>query len=694
MEEHMLSFQNSGTSKEKLDKWLETAFTQIGYLPISFSYDKKSSSILLREWKKTETALSSYEKSIVYEASDGMRAIIDVRLFPGFPVVEWLLSFENVGEKNSKLLENVRAMNICIECSPFRTAGTRQFGAHDNILHYSGGSDCKIDDFIPLKEVLHFICNTEKMHFESVGGRPTSGSHGAMPYFNIQTQQNGAILALGWSGQWEMDVLMRQREDEEQTFESLAGMPMLHENSKPCFRFIGGMPDIHLVLYPGERIRSPRALMMPWVGDIQDAHNTFRSFMLEYHTPKINNQIAQLPINTNAWGTNELQHIADIDATRKSELPLDTYWVDAGWYGPAGTKCDDPENQDWAKYVGYWDCDPTRYPNGFKPVSDYARKNNMRFLLWMEPDRAVYGTPSTIDHPEYFLGKREEGESLLFNLGDPDGWQWMYTKLCEKIDEYGIDILRIDYNYGNPLERWNENDEDNRRGMTQIRAVEGLYKLWDALLLRYKNLLIDNCASGGRRLDFEALTRSVPLFRSDYACYADNDPIGMQVQTGGLSLYIPVSATSFGKELDWYRFRSTLSQGMNFSSHLINEASQCQSTRDELGKMINELLRIRDLYNGDYYALTGVTIDRRDWFAYEVHRKDLSCGAIVSIRRDESPFVEGVFTLKGLDPMATYCLEDADTGETWCSQGSELMSDGLKVRIENKRQARVIFFSC
>ena len=68
-----------------------------------------------------------------------------------------------------------------------------------------------------------------------------------------------------------------------------------------------------------------------------------------------------------------------------------------------------------------------------------------------------------------------------------------------------------------------------------------------------------------------------------------------------------------------------------------------------------------------------------------MHRKDLSRGAIVSIRRDESPFVEGVFTLKA-DPMATYCLEDADTGEAWCSQegAMSVVCKGIE-----KRQAAI-----
>lgn len=688
----MLRFDKESTAQQKLDDWLKTAFERRGALPFSFEYNSRPSTELLKEWKKLEPAEAPGERTLAYEAPDGLRAIVEVRLFPGFPVVEWLLSFENAGAQTSGLIENVRAMDLYVECSPFRTAGTKQFGAHDNILHYSGGSDCKIDDFIPLEEVLHFICNTEKMHFESVGGRPTSGSHGAMPYFNIQTQESGAILALGWSGQWAMDVLTRQREQAEGDFTSLAGMPQASTRSKPCFRFLGGMPDVHLVLHPGERIRSPRALLMPWSGDIQEAHNTFRAFMLAHHAPKAGVRRPRVPINATSWGTRESQHIADINAIRDSGMPVEAFWIDAGWYGPPGTNADDPECQDWARYVGYWEADPSRYPMGMKPVSDCAHKNGLRFLLWLEPDRAVVGSPSITEHPEYFLGKHEKEASLLLNLGKPEARQWVYDMLCKTIDAYGIDVLRIDYNYGEPLSRWKEHDGPDRQGMTQIRAVEGLYSLWDALLARYPDLLIDNCASGGRRLDFEAVTRSVALFRSDYACYADNDPIGMQVQNAGLALYIPFSATSMGDELDWYRFRSTLSQGMNFPMPLFTLSNHDPALKAELRRMMDELLRVRDLFDGDYYALTGVTICRKDWFAYQLHRRDLHRGAVVCFRRDESPLVEACFRLKGLDSAANYLLEDADSGHSWTKSGADLADEGLSVRIDSVRQARLIHF--
>ena len=97
--------------------------------------------------------------------------------------------------------------------------------------------------------------------------------------------------------------------------------------------------------------------------------------------------------------------------------------------------------------------------------------------------------------------------------------------------------------------------------MTEIRYIEGLYAFWDALHEQHPGLLIDNCASGGRRLDLETISRSAALWRSDFQCRPDFNPAGMQGQTYGLSSWIPLSA-AVTRRSDAYRFRSGLGVGV------------------------------------------------------------------------------------------------------------------------------------
>ena len=67
-------------------------------------------------------------------------------------------------------------------------------------------------------------------------------------------------------------------------------------------------------------------------------------------------------------------------------------------------------------------------------------------------------------------------------------------------------------------------------------------------------MLIDSCASGGRRNDIETLRRAVPLLRSD--CIFE--PIAEQCHTYGISFWMPFNGTGF-LTVDTYLIRSQMS---------------------------------------------------------------------------------------------------------------------------------------
>ena len=82
------------------------------------------------------------------------------------------------------------------------------------------------------------------------------------------------------------------------------------------------------------------------------------------------------------------------------------------------------------------------------------------------------------------------------------------------IDEGHVRWIRFDFNTA-PLAAWNAADAPGQRGLTQIRHVLGLYELLDRLMKAYPDLLIEGCASGGRRIDLETIKRSHTFWKSD-----------------------------------------------------------------------------------------------------------------------------------------------------------------------------------
>ena len=181
-----------------------------------------------------------------------------------------------------------------------------------------------------------------------------------------------------------------------------------------------------------------------------------------------------------------------------------------------------------------------------------------------------------------------------------------------------------------PCHYWEKNDKPDRIGISEIRHIEGLYAYWDSLLVRFPDLLIDNCASGGRRLDIETTTRSAPLWRTDYQY---GEPNGYQCHTYGLNFYLPIHGTAIYKSEN-YTFRSGLGATAVMNWEVTGRNSE---SIPAMQKSIMEYKFLRPYFYGDYYPLTGTDELTQDdiWLAYQMNRPSAGDGIIVAFRRKD-----------------------------------------------------------
>ena len=82
------------------------------------------------------------------------------------------------------------------------------------------------------------------------------------------------------------------------------------------------------------------------------------------------------------------------------------------------------------------------------------------------------------------------------------------------IDENGVDFYRQDFNT-DPLAYIENHETEGRRGANENHYASGLLRFWDGLQEKHPGMLMDACASGGRRNDVDVMKRMVPLIRSD-----------------------------------------------------------------------------------------------------------------------------------------------------------------------------------
>jgi alpha-galactosidase len=641
--------QPSQTTPDKsagVKRWTEETFAKGKIPPFSFYYGGIKSDSFIKDWNYTSKELKSSDPSVnesVYiytDSNTGLTVKCFVSCFNDFPAVEWVIKFSNSSGQNTPVIEKSAA----IDC-PFKT------DSHgDVILHHSRGSNAERSDFQNIDESMSVGKN---IYLTPTGGR--SSDNTALPFFNIETPGGkGIVAAVGWTGKWYADIT---------------------RSNEQTVRLKSGMEKMRTVLYPKEEIRTPKICLLFWEGeDRMVGHNQFRQFILAHHSRKINGKFAEYPLSgsfdygdpapCNEYNClTEDYAIALVKRYKMFNVLPELFWLDAGWYQGCGWN---KENGDWWQNVGNWTPDRERFPRGLKPVADEVHATGAKFMVWFEPERVRPGTMIDREHPEWLL-KLPGNDNYLFNLGNRDALTWLTNYIIDFLRKENIDFYRQDFNF-NPMPYWEANDKPDRIGISELRHIEGLYSFWDSLLVRFPNLLIDNCASGGRRIDLETTSRSAPFWRTDYQY---GEPNGYQCHTFGLSFYLPIHGTAIYKT-DSYTFRSGLGGTAVMNWEVTGRTSE---SIPSVQKRISDYKELRPYFYGDYYPLTESRNNTSDyvWLAYQLNRPDKKDGLVIAFRRSSSETDLIRVRLHGLEKEAIYELFFEDYGITIEKKGSELM---------------------
>jgi alpha-galactosidase len=626
-------------------------------LPFAFAYAGQAAMPALAGWHETQaiqrldTARLQHTRSWTDPAT-GLEVRCVAIEYADYPALEWTVYLKNTGTADTPIVEDLQGLAV-----QFQAAATEPW-----MLHTIRGDNCTAQSFEPRE--LTLMAGRAYQFGPAGSGKSCDGPEG-WPYFNLQHPGGGVILAIGWPGQWACRV------------ERGAAGPV---------QVLAGQAKTHLRLKPGEEIRTPLTALVFWSGsDVQEAQNLWRRWFIAHNMPKIEGQ-PQPPVAQIQIGGAE----SDIDYVREflaAGIKPDVCWRDAGagemtWY-PSDTG---PHrgNMAWLN-TGTWEVDARKFPNGFRPFSDWVRANGMQFLLWFEPERV--GDPQSWlakNHPAWLLPEGPGGGRIL-DEGNPEVLKWLIEHVDGLIKTQGLDWYREDMNGDGPLLAWQRNDGPERVGSTENHYVQGHLAYWDALRRRNPKLRIDSCASGGRRNDLETMRRAVPMLRSDYQ-WPDMGRIaeGNQGHTYGLSAWLPFQGT--GVYLyDDYTLRSFYLPSFGMGKLTRENAAKQKQAYDECG-------RLAPLMLADYYPLTPYSLKDEDWIAWQFNRPGQGDGAVQAFRRAKC--AEGTLEvrLRGLEAHARYEVRSLDRPEVQQVMGRELMETGLTVEIGTKPGAAIYFY--
>lgn len=186
-----------------------------------------------------------------------------------------------------------------------------------------------------------------------------------------------------------------------------------------------------------------------------------------------------------------------IDAAAQSDCEY--FCIDAGWYADGF----------WWDGVGEWLPSKARFPHGIKEPLDYIVSKGMIPGLWLELEVMGINCPLVKKVPKNWFFQRN-GRPVI----DEGRYQLDYRNqevvahangvIKRLVEDYGVGYIKMDYNINAGLGTEINADSPGDGLLEHTRA----YLKWlDSIFEKYPKLVIENCGSGGMRMEYSLLSR-------------------------------------------------------------------------------------------------------------------------------------------------------------------------------------------
>ena len=609
------------------------------------------------------------KENAFYKIDDGITVSVENKAYPEYDACEWVMYFENNAEKNSEIFSDILDCDVLLPLSfPENKRPGYKPGVGDAcVITMNGAVDGKYYQQSDKISATEYGFNYEYLDkapekTKTVENTGAISSEGMMPFFDATASGEGYITAIGWTGDWR--ATFTKCDD---------GIQMK-----------SGLKETHFYLKPGEKIRTTSTLVMHY-GKDEDKYNKFRRLIKNHISHKACTSATRDGLMAcELWGgLPSEQMIKRLNEFTEHGVYFEDIWIDAGWYGNC-TKCDEAFSGDWAMHTGEWEINKRVHPQELLDVKEAAAKMGANLMIWFEPERAIIGTPITKEHPEWFI-ELPNSRSKILNYANDDARNYIINLLSSYIEKLGMSCYRQDFNT-RYTDCFKANDKEDRRGITEIKQITGMYEMWDTLLERFPHLIIDNCSGGGRRINIDTLKRSIPFFRSDYQCAFNENPEVLQVHNSGISRYLPYNGCTSKTKSDTYNIRSSYSS--SWGGAFYNAIFQSMNEEDfAWAKKITEEYRsIRKYFPMDFYNHGSEILDPTSWAIWQYHDPETDSGIVMAFRRENSPFDTVKIDLRGLSDSA-HVFTRVDDGAV--SEGRT----SITITLPEKRSSTIIKYS-
>ncbi|MFI0924965.1 glycoside hydrolase family 36 protein [Streptomyces sp. NPDC021012] len=188
-----------------------------------------------------------------------------------------------------------------------------------------------------------------------------------------------------------------------------------------------------------------------------------------------------------------------------AEAGAEYFVIDAGWYAD--------EDENWWETVGAWEPSASRFPgpDGIHEVLDRIRSHGMVPGLWLEPEAVGVAGPVAAALPEEAFFRRdghrveEGGGRYHLDLRHPAARAHLDGVVDRLVGEWGVGYLKLDHNTDPGSGTSAHPGEAPAAGLLGHNRAQ--LDWLDGILDRHPDLVVENCASGGMRMDHALLSR-------------------------------------------------------------------------------------------------------------------------------------------------------------------------------------------
>ncbi|MDE6339160.1 MAG: alpha-galactosidase [Muribaculaceae bacterium] len=369
--------------------------------------------------------------------------------------------------------------------------------------------------------------------------------------------------------------------------------------------------------------------------------------------------------------------------------------MDDGWFGVKY-----PRNNDTTG-LGDWIVDAKKLPGGIQGLIDEAKKNNISFGIWIEPEMVNSKSDLYEKHPEYIVKaeyrdpKYGRGKTQLnLDMSNPKVQDIVYNIVDTLMTKYpGIDYIKWDAN----MDIENHGSQylpADRQSHLYIDYMKGLEKTLDRIRAKYPDVTIQACASGGGRVNYGILPWFDEFWTSD-----NTDALQRIYMQWGTSYFFPaIAMASHISAAPNHQTRRTIPikyrTDVAMSGRLgmeIQPNDMTDQEKEQTKKAINEYKEIRPIVQfGDLYRLQSPYDEKGvASLMYVAPEKDKAVFYWWKTRAFRNEILPKI-AMKGLDPGKTYTIKELNSidrkklpfeGKSY--SGKFLMENGLEMPVNH-----------